>query len=110
MADGPPVVESISSCPHVFCARYRRMVEQQELRVQECSGVWGLSQSRQGGGSGGTGVSSIGKSCGRNVCSLSAIVKPILCDGSVDRPSRRQTSMCGGCAFNVGESCEECAV
>ena len=36
-------------------------------------------------------------------CSLSATVKPSV--GSVDRPSRRQTSMCGGGGFTVGESC-----
>ena len=44
MADGPPVVESIL---HVFCARYRRMVEQQELRAQECISVWGFGHSRR---------------------------------------------------------------
>ena len=49
--------------PHVFCARHRRMVEQQELRAQDCLGIWGFGHSRQVGGFGGTGVSSIGKLC-----------------------------------------------
>ena len=74
------------------------------MRAQEFFGVWGLGHSRQGGSSGGTGVSSLGKSCAKNAA-CRGWSSPILCDGSVDRPSRRQTSMCGGGAFNVVESC-----
>ena len=41
------------------------MVEQQELRAQECFGILGLGHSRQDGGFG-PGVSSIGKCCAWN--------------------------------------------
>ena len=78
------------------------MVEQQELRAQECIGVWGFGHSRQGGGSGGTGSAQLASLVQGMQTVGDGQARFSLMAALIDQADAKPTSRGGG-AFNVGE-------